>query len=115
MNSEEIKNLIELVVDDKKGEKISTIDLRDKGSFTDYIVIASAGSNRQLGAIAEALIKALKERDIYCVGEGLPNSDWVVIDAIDVVVHLFKPETRDYYNLEKMWKSDDSHSRVTTL
>ena len=103
MNSLDLLELIKIMIDEKKGEHIVTLDLLGKGSFVDYMVIASAGSNRQLVAICDFIAHGLKERGIKTYAEGLPDSDWILIDAGDVMVHLFKPETREYYNLEKMW------------
>lgn len=77
-----------------------------KTSITDYMVIASGQSGRQVGAMAQALQSELKEYGIRPVVEGMPQCDWVLVDAFDVVVHLFRPAVRNFYNLEKMWGAD---------
>jgi ribosome silencing factor RsfS/YbeB/iojap len=116
MKTEELKDLITLMIEDKKGEHITTIDLRHKGAFADFMVVASAASNRQLAAMADFIMQGLKERGLYPYCEGLPASDWVLVDAGDVIVHLFKPEARTYYNLEKMWNPlEEASAQVSRL
>ena len=84
-----------------------SIDLAGKSSIADTMVIASARSQRHVGAIADQLQKKLKDAGFARVRvEGMPNCDWVLIDAGDVVVHVFRPEVRTFYNLEKMWSAD---------
>ncbi len=84
-----------------------SIDLAGKSSIADTMVIASARSQRHVGAIADQLQKKLKDAGFARVRvEGMPNCDWVLIDAGDVVVHVFRPEVRAFYNLEKMWSAD---------
>ncbi|MCL8381304.1 ribosome silencing factor [Xanthobacter aminoxidans] len=100
----EILALIQARLDDDKSEDIVSIDLRGKTSIADYMVIASGRSQRHVGAIAEHLIEALKAAGIKHVRvEGQPACDWVLIDANDVIVHVFQPEVRTFYNIEKMW------------
>jgi ribosome-associated protein len=91
-------------LDDMKAEEITTIDLRGKSSLADYMVVASGRSNRHVGAVAENVIDDLGKVGIKGLrAEGMPNCDWVLIDSGDVIVHLFRPEVRAFYNLEKMW------------
>jgi ribosome-associated protein len=91
-------------LDDMKAEETVTIDLRGKSAFSDYMVVASGRSNRHVGSIAESVAKGLKEAGLKAPHiEGLTNSDWVLIDSGDVVVHVFRPEVREFYNLERMW------------
>lgn len=91
-------------LDDDKAEEVVTIDLRGKSEMADHMVIASGRSSRQVGAIAEKLVDRLKQDfGRSCKIEGKGQGDWVLIDAGDVVVHLFRPEVRDFYQLEKMW------------
>jgi len=91
-------------LDDMKAEEPVTIDLRGKSAFSDYMVIASGRSNRHVGSIAENVAKGLKEAGLKNIHiEGLPNCDWVLIDSGDVIVHVFRPEVREFYNLERMW------------
>lgn len=91
-------------LDDMKAEDTITIDLRGKSPMSDYMVITSGRANRHVGAIAENVMRGLKEAGVDGVrGEGLAACDWVLIDAGDVVVHVFRPEVRTFYNLERMW------------
>ena len=92
---------------DAKAEDIVSIDLQGKTSIGDSMVIASGRSQRHVGAIADQLREKLKEegyRDLRV--EGLPHCDWVLIDSGDVIVHIFQPEVRQFYNLEKMWSAE---------
>ena len=99
--------LLELVtssLDDDKASNIVTIDLRKKTILADYLVIATGRSQRHVGAVADHLIEYLKENKHRPIGvEGMPRCDWVLIDAADVIVHIFRQEVREFYNLEKMW------------
>ncbi len=102
--AEEILTLVKAQLDDDKSEDIVSIDLRGKTSIADFMVIASGRSQRHVGAIAEHLIEALKAAGIKHVRvEGQPACDWVLIDANDVIIHVFQPEVRAFYNIEKMW------------
>lgn len=103
VSSAELCVLIEKILDDKKAEDVVTLNLVGKTSIADYMVIASGQSSRQVGAMAEALQVELKAHGIHTAIEGVPQCDWVLIDAFDVIVHLFRPEVRAFYNLEKMW------------
>lgn len=106
-DADETLNLILSRLDDMKAEETVTIDLRGKSSITDYMIVTSGRANRHVGAIAESVAKGLKESGIAAPHvEGLPNCDWVLIDSGDVIVHVFRPEVREFYNLEKMWTSD---------
>ena len=97
-------NMILSRLDDMKAEETVTIDLRGKSAFSDYMIIASGRANRHVGAIAENVTKALKETGIKNIHvEGMPNCDWVLIDSGDVIVHVFRPEVREFYNLERLW------------
>jgi ribosome-associated protein len=97
-------NLILSRLDDMKAEETVTIDLRGKSAFSDYMVVTTGRANRHVGAIAENVVKALKETGIKNIHvEGLPNCDWVLIDSGDVIVHVFRPEVREFYNLERLW------------
>jgi ribosome-associated protein len=91
-------------LDDMKAEETVTIDLRGKSAFSDYMIVTTGRANRHVGAIAENLAKGLKETGIKSIHiEGLPNCDWVLIDSGDVIVHVFRPEVREFYNLERLW------------
>jgi len=91
-------------LDDDKAEEIVTIPLRGLSEMADYMVVCSGRSTRQVASIADKLIDRLKdEQGLVCKVEGKETSDWVLIDAGDVIVHVFRPEVRDFYQLEKMW------------
>ena len=109
-SAETVKRLLELVktsLDDDKAEDIVVIDLAGKSSIADHMVIANGRSQRQVGAIADHLSRRLKEAGFGTAKvEGMPACDWVLVDAGDVVVHLFRPEVRGFYNLEKMWSAE---------
>ncbi|MFM9939429.1 MAG: ribosome silencing factor [Hyphomicrobiaceae bacterium] len=101
-------------LDEAKAESIVTIDLRGKSSMGDFMVIASGRSDRHVGAVADQISKKLKERGETRVRvEGQPQCDWVLIDTGDIIVHLFRPEVREFYNLEKMWSPDRSADNGT--
>ncbi len=95
--------LIETTLADGQAETPVVIDLQGKSSIADYMLIASGRSQRHLAALAERLLETLRAHHRRASAEGLPHSDWVLIDAGDIVVHLFRPESRTRYNLEKMW------------
>lgn len=102
--SQALLKLTEKVLEDGKAEDLVVIDLQGKSSIADYMVIATGRSQRQVVALAERLLSALKDHGHgRAAAEGLSHGDWVLIDAGDVLVHLFRPEVRGYYNLEKMW------------
>ncbi|MGI9413282.1 MAG: ribosome silencing factor [Hyphomicrobiales bacterium] len=94
-------------LDDAKAENIVSIDLTGKTQIADYMVVASGRSHRHVGAIADQLLKALKDNGFGSARvEGMPHCDWVLIDTGDLIVHVFRPEVRDFYNLEKLWAAD---------
>ena len=97
--------LIEKTLDDNKAENIVTIDLKGKTSIANYMVIASGTSNRHVAALADKLKYTLKQNGYNTASEGEEKANWVLIDAFDVIVHIFCPEVRDFYNLEKMWNT----------
>ncbi len=102
--AEGLLTLVQAQLDDDKSEEIVAIDLRGKTAIADFMVIASGRSQRHVGAIADHLIEALKASGVRGVRvEGQPACDWVLIDAGDVIVHVFQPEVRAFYNIEKMW------------
>lgn len=95
-------------LDDDQAQDIVTIDLEGKSSMADHMVVASGRSTRQVASIAQKLSERIKQDGYGPVRlEGLPAADWVVIDAGDVVVHLFRPEVRSFYNIERMWSFGD--------
>lgn len=100
----EILKIILARLDDQKASDTAKIDLKGKTTIADFMVVTCGRSNRHVGAIADNVLKALNERGVSGVRvEGLPHCDWVLIDANDVIVHVFRPEVREFYNIEKMW------------
>ena len=107
MTSEALLQEVVAVLDDAKAEDIVKIELAGKSSVADYMVVASGRSDRHVGAIADQIERRLKEIKYGQVRiEGKQTCDWVLIDVGDVVVHVFRPEVREFYNLEKMWLTD---------
>ena len=97
-------------LDDDKAQDIVLIDLRGKSPMADSMIVASGRSHRHVGALADHLLRTLKEQGLgRAKVEGLPHCDWVLIDAGDVIVHLFRPEVRMFYNIEKIWAVDSAH------
>ena len=106
----ELEKIVLAKLDDDKAEDIVTIDLKDKSSVADRMIVASGRSHRHVGAIADHLLRALKDAGFGRARvEGLPHCDWVLIDAGDLIVHLFRPEVRLFYNIEKIWAVDSPH------
>lgn len=104
ITSQSLLDLVETTLEDGKAEDLVVIDLQGKSSFADYMVIATGRSQRQVASLAERLLAALKDEGYGKASvEGLSHGDWVLIDAGDVIAHLFRPEVRGFYNLEKMW------------
>jgi ribosome-associated protein len=102
--AEELLALALARLDDDKAEDIVSIELRGKTTIADYMIVASGRSQRHVGAVAEHLVEAFKAFGVKGIRvEGMPSCDWVLIDASDVIVHIFQPEVRDFYNIEKMW------------
>ena len=103
-DAEETLKIVLTRLDDMKAEDTVTIDLRGKSSIADYMIVTTGRANRHVGAIAENVVKELGEAGMKGVHvEGLPNCDWVLIDTGDIIVHVFRPEVRSFYSLEKMW------------
>jgi ribosome-associated protein len=109
-------SMIDLVLknlDDAKGEQTVSINIAGKSSLTDHMVVTSGRSNRHVSAMADQLVTALRDAGFGKPRvEGLPHADWVLVDAGDVIVHIFRPEVREFYNIEKMWAVDfaaDAH------
>ena len=110
-----VRDLLDTVMtslDDSKAETPVSIDIQGKSALGDFMVVASGRSHRHVGAIADNLLRDLKGKGFGTPRvEGLPNCDWVLIDAGDFIVHIFRPEVREFYGLEKMWQMPD-HSEV---
>ena len=103
----DIKNSIKKILDDNKAQNITCIDLKNKSYIADYMVIASGTSSRHLQALSEILVAQLKKLGIdNCRIEGKESKDWKLVDTQDVIVHIFHPEKREFYDLEKMWSEE---------
>lgn len=108
-----LKDAVLSSLEDSKAEEIVAIDITDKTALSDFMIVASGRSHRHVGAVANQLSQTLKNlgNDTPRI-EGLPHCDWVLVDAGDVIVHIFRPEVREFYNIEKMWSADfpgDNH------
>jgi ribosome-associated protein len=110
-------SLLDLVLnslEDDKAEDIVTIDLKGKSTIADHMVVASGRSSRQVAAIIEKLHTRIKDNTGYVAKiEGKAAGDWVLLDAGDVIVHVFRPEVREFYQLEKMWLTDAAEPQST--
>jgi ribosome-associated protein len=94
-------------LDDAKALETVAIDITGKSSLSDHMVVTSGRSHRHVGAVADQLLRALKEAGYGSARvEGLPHCDWVLVDGGDVIVHIFRPEVREFYNIEKMWQAE---------
>jgi|TARA_Y100000817_G_scaffold295143_1_gene269571 ribosome-associated protein len=104
MKIDKIKVIIEKILNDNKAKNIIAIDLKKKSFVADYMIIASGTSSRHLQSLSEILVFELKKFGIYnCRIEGKESDYWKLVDAIDIIVHIFHPEKRKFYDLEKMW------------
>ncbi|WP_404401268.1 ribosome silencing factor [Pelagibacterium halotolerans] len=108
-----LSDLVLNTLEDAKAEDTIAIDITGKSSLSDHMVVTSGRSARHVAAIADQLVKALKDAGYEKPRiEGLPAADWVLVDASDVIVHIFRPEVREFYNIEKMWAAEfgaDAH------
>ena len=103
----DIKNKIEETLNNNKAQNVISIDLKNKTYIADYMVIASGTSSRHLQALSENLVSELKKVGLNnCRLEGRESKDWKLVDASDVIVHIFHPEKREFYDLEKMWSEE---------
>ena len=109
-----IKNEIEIILDNNKAKNIVSIDLKKKSYIADYMIIASGTSSRHLQSLAENLVSELKKIGVYnCRIEGKNSNDWKLVDAIDIIIHIFHPEKREFYDLEKMWAEPMPKEKVS--
>ncbi len=107
MKISNLKNIIEKVLDNNKAKNIVSIDLKNKSYIADYMIIASGTSSRHLQALSEILINELKKIGLEnCRIEGRESKDWKLVDANDIIIHIFNPDKRDFYDLEKMWSTE---------
>lgn len=108
---EALEDLILSRLDDDQAQDVVVIDLKGKSAVADGLIVASGRSQRHVGAIADHLLRALKEHGYGRARvEGLPHCDWVLIDTGDIIVHLFRPEVRTFYNIEKIWSVESNHA-----
>ncbi|MEZ5871323.1 MAG: ribosome silencing factor [Nitratireductor sp.] len=106
---EELLETVQASLEDSKAEQPVTIDIKGKSPIADFMVVVSGRSHRHVGAIADHLLRDLKDKGFgNCRVDGLPSCDWVLIDANDVIIHIFRPEVREFYNIEKMWQVPES-------
>ena len=104
MKISDIKKKIEIILDNNKAKNIVSIDLQKKSHIADFMIIASGTSSRHLQSLSENLVTELKKIGVInCRIEGKESSDWKLVDAIDIIIHIFNPEKRKFYDLEKMW------------
>ena len=107
MEIPKIKKIVEKTLSQNKAKNIVSINLKGKTSIADYMVIASGTSSKHIQSLSEILLKELQSNGIEkCKMEGRTSSDWKLIDAIDIIIHIFHPEKRKFYDLEKMWSEE---------
>ena len=107
MKISEIKESIEKILDNNKAQNIISINLKNKSYIADYMIIASGTSSRHLQALSEILVAELKKIGLEnCRMEGKESNDWKLVDTQDIIVHIFHPEKREFYDLEKMWSEE---------
>ena len=108
--AEELLAVVVASIEDDKAEEVVQIDLRGRSDVADYMIVCSGRSTRQVSAISEKLTEKLKETFRFTAKmEGKETGDWVLIDAGDVIVHVFRPEVREFYQLEKIWAAGSAH------
>ncbi len=101
----ELKDLIVATLDNHKAEDVVVIDLENKSDIADFMIIATARSNKHSASTAELVIKEVKDNGMSCAVEGMETGDWVLIDTMDILVHIFNKEKRELFALEKLWQS----------
>lgn len=108
-----IANTIHKVLSDNKAKNITKINLEKKSSIADFMIICSGTSNRHVISLSNYLVEALKKENLNTLNvEGIRNGDWVLVDAGDIIIHLFRSEVREYYGLEKMWAGEEINSYI---
>ena len=109
-----LKNEIESILNNNKALEVKSVNLKNKTSIADFMIIASGNSSRHIQALSEILINELKKKGINnCRLEGRGSNDWKLIDAIDIIIHIFHPKKRKFYNLERMWSELIPRERLT--
>ena len=110
----QLKKEIENILNDNKALEVKSINLKDKTSIADFMIIASGNSSKHIQALSEILLDELKKRGISnCRLEGRSSNDWKLIDAMDIIIHIFHPEKRKFYDLERMWSELIPKERLT--
>ena len=110
----QLKNEIENILNDNKALEVKSINLKDKTSIADFMIIARGNSSRHIQALSDILLDKLKQKGINnCRLEGRDSNDWKLIDAMDIIIHIFHPEKRKFYNLERMWSELIPKERLT--
>ena len=108
-----IAKTIHKVLSDNKAKNITKINLEKKSSIADFMIICSGTSNRHVISLSNYLVEALKKENLNTLNvEGIRNGDWVLVDAGDIIIHLFRSEVREYYGLEKMWAGEEINSYI---
>ena len=117
MQVEDILKIVQDTLDDRKGQYITTLDVRGKTSFTDYMVLVTGTSERHISSLCDHVAVKLKENNIIPLGmEGQNSSDWVLLDVGDVIVHAMTVQAREFYQLEKLWSVDGSkHNEAASI
>ena len=114
MEIPKLKKIIEKTLNQNKAKNIVSINLRGKTTIADYMVVASGTSSKHIQSLSEILLKELENNGLNkCKIEGRTSSDWKLIDAIDIIVHIFHPDKRKFYDLEKMWSETITKDRVS--
>jgi ribosome-associated protein len=108
LNPDDLHSLILTSLDDDQAQDVVSIPLEGKSNIADFMVVATGRSSRQVASMAQKLAEKIKKAGRSARIEGLPSADWVLIDAEDVIVHVFRPEVRSFYNLERMWAFGDA-------
>ena len=113
MKISEIKKFIEKILDSNKAQNITSINLKNKSYIADYMIIASGTSSRHLQALSEILVAELKKIGLNnCKIEGRNSNDWKLVDTQDIIIHIFHPEKREFYDLENMWSEENPMERA---
>ncbi len=113
MNLDEIRDLVQNSLEDMKAVDIVSIDVRGKSSMTDFLFIASGNSTRHVKSIADAIVIKSKEEKVDVIGsEGRASAEWVLVDLNDIIVHVMLAETREFYQLEKLWEPEDATDKT---
>ena len=116
MNADNLLQLVVSTLDDGKGHDITVVDVRGKTSVTDFMVVASGTSERHVKALAGHVTEEARKNAAYPLGvEGEDVGEWVLVDLGDVIVHVMKPQTRDFYQLEKLWRGEPLEAGVTAI